>query len=63
MNNVKQPFIIVENITLRLIDEITATEEFKTISVYGFTSKFYLLSSFAIVFLVGGIASRFLFKC
>lgn len=60
---VTQPFIIIENITLRLIDEITDTEEYKIVNVYGFTSKFYLLGSLTIVFLVGGIASRFLFKC
>ena len=63
MNHIKQPFIIVDNITLRLIDKITSTEDYKIISVYGCTSKFYLFSSLTIVFLVGGIASRFLFKC
>lgn len=63
MNDIKQPFIVVENITLRLINTENNTEEFKTISVYGFTSKFYMFSSFIIIFLAGSIAGRFLIKC
>lgn len=62
MLNNRPPFITIENLTLKLLDEETDTVEVIETSVYGFTSKFYLLSSCTIVFLLGALADRLLLR-
>lgn len=62
MSQIKQPFIVIENLTFKVMDEETNIVEAYESSIYGFTSKFYLLSSFTIMFLLGALADHLLLK-
>jgi hypothetical protein len=62
MLNNAAPFITIENFTVKLIDEETDEVEIIETSVYGFTSKFYMFSSFIIIFLLGTISGQLLLK-
>lgn len=61
MNKVKQPFITIENLNLRLVSDDGTEEIVRTVSAYGFTSRLYMWSTFLIFFLAGAIACKLVF--